>query len=76
MELKKKGKRKKKNSLCESAVKLVYFRLHSYILCVEQQHGGGEGKGELHMASHESRHHGCMIQKLCMHNLDIGSPNA
>ena len=48
------------------------MELHSYILCVEQQHGGGEGKGKLHFkSSHETRHHGCMIQKLCMHNFDI-----
>jgi len=55
---KKKRKKKKEKSLCESAVKSVYFRLHSYILCVEQQHGGGEGKGEFHyVISCETRHH-------------------
>jgi len=48
---KKKRKKKKEKSLCESAVKLVYFRLHSYILCVEQQRGGGEGKGKVHYKS-------------------------
>ena len=44
-------RKEKGNSLCDSAVKLVYVLETAYTLCVEQQHGGGEGKGEFRYKS-------------------------